>query len=107
GRLHLHGAVLPAVLRGRRRALRVPALQGRVAGRLLTMAPLDPLSRPLNPSIAPVDTGRTDIDKGKPVARRGRKARGLRPGDGSAAGLLTNTSRNHAHALRHRPFRPP
>ena len=39
--------------------------------------------------------------------RRGRKARGLRLGDGSAAGLLTTTSRNHAHARRHLPLRPP
>ena len=71
------------------------------------MAPLIPSSRPLDPPIAPVDTGRTENEKGKPVARRGRKARGLRLGDGSAAGLLTTTSRNHAHALRHLQHRPP
>ncbi len=35
GRLHLHGAVLPAVVHGRSGGWRVPALQGRLARRLL------------------------------------------------------------------------
>jgi hypothetical protein len=58
-------------------SLRIPALQGRLARRFLTRARSIRSSRPLNRD-APVDTGRTETLKGKPAARRGRKARGLR-----------------------------
>ena len=87
--------------------VRVPALQGRLARRFLSRTPLVPSSRPLTAPIAPVDIPCTEDEKGKPVVRRGRKARGLRLGDGSAAGLLTTTSRNHAHARHHLTHRPP
>src|SRR4029453_13069180 len=87
---------LPAVVRGGRRAVRGSALQRRLSRRFLSRTPLVPSSRPLNARIAPVDIRCTQDEKGKPVVRRGRKARGLRLGDGSAAGLLTRTSPNHS-----------
>ena len=106
-RLHLHGAVLPAVLRRRRRALGVPALQGRLARRFLSDGAAQPFVQTARPrglrrSIPPAQS-----EKGKPAVRRGRKARGLRLGDGSAAGLLTTTSCNQRMTVDHLTRRPP